>query len=212
MASKGTPGRGGPYELVLCDLGGVVVEVESDRLVHHAAQAMGRSFEEVHATVFHEELLLPFELGNISARQYYEGLTKRLHLPWTYEQFARVWNDIFREQPGMVPVMQRLRARHTVIALTNTNELHLGHIKANFPQLTAVFTDWVASCEVGCRKPDPKIYELALKRAKKAAKHAIYIDDRPELVEAGRAVGLTAIRFESAAQLQEELLRVGVEW
>ena len=199
-----------PYELVLCDLGGVVVEVESDRLVHHAAQTLGRTFEEVHAAVYSAELLLPFELGQITARQYYDGLTRALKLPWTYEQFARVWSDIFREQPGMAPLMQRLKRRHAIVALSNTNELHLGHIKANFPQLSAVFVDWVASCEVGCRKPDRKIYELALKRAKKAAKHAIYIDDRPELVEAGRAVGLTAIRFESAAQLEQELLRLGV--
>ena len=39
------------YELAIFDLGGVVVEVESDRLIHQVAQLTGRTFEEVQAIV-----------------------------------------------------------------------------------------------------------------------------------------------------------------
>jgi HAD superfamily hydrolase (TIGR01509 family) len=77
------------------------------------------------------------------------------------------------------------------------------------PSLT-VFDHWVASCEVGLRKPDPQIYLLALRQAGVGARAAIYVDDRPELIEAGRGAGLTAIRFESGPQLEQELRAVGV--
>jgi len=35
------------YEVVFFDLGGVVVDVESDRLMHQLSQLIGKSFEDV---------------------------------------------------------------------------------------------------------------------------------------------------------------------
>jgi len=197
------------YQLVLFDLGGVVVEMESDRLVHQAAQVIGRPFEEVQQAIYHEELLLPFELGRITATAYYEGLKKRLALRWTYEQFVRNWNGVFTENTDVTALLQQLHKRHRLMALTNTNTLHLDYIKASFPSLT-VLEDWVASCDVGLRKPDPQFYRLALERAKVRPSEAVYVDDRPEMVEAGRAVGLTAVRFENGRQLAQDLQAIGL--
>jgi len=197
-------------ELVFFDLGGVVVEVESDRLVHQVSQLLGRSFEDVQEVVYHKELLLPFELGHISGPVYYEGLKRRLNLPWTYEQFTGAWNGVFRENREVLRIMERLTVEHTLMALSNTNELHLQHIKTTIPALSSIFRDWVASCDVGYRKPDPEIYRLALKRGGVRPESAVYIDDRPELVEAGRRLGLYAIRFENSEQLTTELRSFGI--
>ncbi len=197
------------HQLVLCDLGGVVVEVESDRLVHQVAQLTHRSADEVYAAIYREDLLLPFELGRISPRAYYEGLKEALPLPWSYEQFMRAWNGILQESPRASAILPRLRRRHTLIALSNTNVLHLQQMQAAMPGLS-LFHAWVASCEVGMRKPDPEIYRLALSRARVRAHEAVYIDDRPEMVEAGRRLGLTAIRFETDRQLEEELRALGI--
>ena len=197
------------YQLVIFDLGGVVVEMESDRLVHQASQLLGRSFDDVQAAIYDKELLLPFELGQINAKGYYAGLKKTLKLPWTYDQFVRSWNDIFRENTDVTFIMQRLRKRHRLIALTNTNELHLAYIKATMPSLS-VIEDWVASCDVGLRKPDPKFYVHALERAGVKASEAAYVDDRPELVDAGRSLGLVAIRFQNSQQLEEDLQAIGL--
>ena len=198
------------YELVMFDLGGVALEVESDRLVHQVAQLLGRAFEEVQGAIYDEQLLLPFELGQITPRAYYEGLKQRLRLSWTYKQFVQAWNGIFNENQDVTQLMQRLRKRHKLLALSNTNALHLAHIKATFPSLS-IFDHWVASCDVGLRKPDPKIYLLALEQAGVRSGAAVYIDDRPELFEAGRGAGLTAIRFESGEQLMQALRAVGLD-
>ena len=48
----------------------------------------------------------------------------------------------------------------------------------------SVIEEWVASCDVGLRKPDPKFYFHALERAGVKASEAVYVDDRPELVDA----------------------------
>ena len=199
-------------EVVLFDLGGVVVDVESDRLVHQMAQLLGRSFEEVQEVVYHRELLVPLELGRISPEAYYHGLSERLQLPWTYDQFVRSWNDMISEKTQVTGILRRLHRRHKLMALTNTNVLHLAHIKTRYPSLS-VFDDWVASCEVGLRKPDAQMYRLAVDRAGVRPDAAVYVEDRPELIEAGRAVGLTAIRFENPEQLEAELssLRITID-
>lgn len=198
------------YEVVFFDLGGVVVDVESDRLMHQLGQLIGRSFEDVQSVVYHQELLLPFELGRIPPRTYYDGLKEQLKLSWTFEQFVRGWNGIFIENHEVRQLMERLRKRHKLLALSNTNLLHLEYIKANVTA-AALFHGWVASCEVGYRKPDPKIYLAALEHAGHLRpQQAIYIDDRPELVEAGRQVGFMAIRFENSRQLEADLRAAGV--
>jgi glucose-1-phosphatase len=197
------------YPLIIFDLGGVVVDVESDRLVHQVSQLLGRSFDDIHQAVYHEDLMLPFELGKLSAQEYYGGLKKQIELPWAYEQFVTAWNGIFSPKEDVIAVMQRLSQRHKIIALSNTNELHLTCIQRTIPHLR-IIQDWIASCDVGLRKPDPEIYQLALKRSKMMPREAVYIDDRPELVEAGRQVGLHAIRFESGQQLESDLQSIGL--
>ena len=197
------------FRLILSDLGGVVVDFDADRLVHQVAMLIGQPFDDVQAAVYHKERLLPLEVGRISPQAYYAGLQAALQLPWTYDQFVRVWNDIFSENRSVVELLQRLARSYRVVALTNTNVPHLAHLKASLPSL-AFFSDWVASCDVGLRKPDPAIYRLALARAGAKAEETVYIDDRPEMVEAGRAIGLTAIRCESGAQLERDLRTAGV--
>lgn len=197
------------YPLVMFDMGGVVVDVESDRLVHQIAQLLGKTFEDTQAAVYDKTLLLPFELGRISSREYHEGLQKRLKLPWPYERFVTAWNGIFRENTDVTRIMHRLAARHRLIALTNTNELHLTHLRTMIPSLS-VIQDWVASCEVGSCKPDPAIYFEALKRSGMLPRQAVYVDDRPEMVEGGRSLGITAVRFENSKQLEQDLQAIGL--
>lgn len=195
-------------DLVLCDIGGVVLELESERLIHQMAQVLARPFEEVSTALYDDQCLLPLELGRISPQQYYEALAEKLRLPWSFEQFAVAWNGVLSENLPVVRILERLSQAHRLVALTNTNVLHLSYIKAQFPSL-AIFRGWIASCEVGVRKPDPQIYRLAMDRYGVPAHAAVYIDDRPEMVEAGRTAGLAAVRFESGPQLEHTLRELG---
>ncbi|MCF3123895.1 HAD-IA family hydrolase, partial [Streptomyces arenae] len=48
----------------------------------------------------------------------------------------------------------------------------------------------VLSCEVGCAKPDPRIYEIALRRTGTEPDRTLFVDDVVENVEAARALGM----------------------
>ena len=61
------------------------------------------------------------------------------------------------------------------------------------------------------RKPSAAIYQRALEFTQRAPAECLMIDDRPENLEAPGKLGMMAIRYESPAQLREELARHGVE-
>ena len=59
--------------------------------------------------------------------------------------------------------------------------------------LDELFDDVVDSSAVGLRKPDPRIYELALSRLGVTAAESVFIDDAAGNVEGARAVGMSAV-------------------
>jgi epoxide hydrolase-like predicted phosphatase len=67
----------------------------------------------------------------------------------------------------------------------------------------------VYSHEVGCLKPNSRIYELTCRRLGVSPGEAIFVDDVQENVDAARAVGMSTIRFvdnrQTIEQVEEEL-------
>lgn len=68
----------------------------------------------------------------------------------------------------------------------------------------------VITGEEGIIKPDPRIYEITRARISTPAEDTLFIDDRAENVEAGRAAGFQGLVFETEARLRRDLARLGV--
>ena len=64
------------------------------------------------------------------------------------------------------------------------------------------FDGGVFSWKEKCMKPDPKIYEILLKRYKIIPEQALFFDDRPENVEGARKVGINGVVFNTDIPLQ----------
>lgn len=67
------------------------------------------------------------------------------------------------------------------------------------------FEGIVVSGEEKTRKPFPEFYEILFQRFSVHPEKAIFIDDNLRNVEAGRALGLTGIHFQSSDKLANEL-------
>jgi HAD superfamily hydrolase (TIGR01509 family) len=66
----------------------------------------------------------------------------------------------------------------------------------------------VYSHEVGCLKPEPRIFEIACERLGVAAQAVLFLDDVPEFVAAARALGMRALRFTETRRAIAELERL----
>jgi epoxide hydrolase-like predicted phosphatase len=79
----------------------------------------------------------------------------------------------------------------TALVTNNVAEFR-AHWRATIP-VEELFHHVVDSSEVGLRKPDPKIFELALERLGVAPRQAVFLDDYEGNVEAARRVGIHGI-------------------
>jgi HAD superfamily hydrolase (TIGR01509 family) len=61
-------------------------------------------------------------------------------------------------------------------------------------------------------KPQPEIYQAAIECAGCRPEECFYTDDIPEFIEAAKRLGIDAVQFESAAQLERELARRHIQW
>lgn len=72
-------------------------------------------------------------------------------------------------------------------------------------RLADLFDSLVISGEVGMRKPDPRIYELALERIQVEPPRSVFVDDHPGHLAAARTLGMLTILHRSPKETIAEL-------
>ena len=145
---------------------------------------------------------IDFELGLIDENIFFERLFPEK--PAKGLEMKSVFLNHYRLLPGAIKVLQRLE-----------EEGISSHVLSNYPiwytemfqrlNLYLYFDQVFVSCDLGLRKPDPKIYEHVVHQLGCQASELIFIDDRLKNCEAAEALGIRTIHF-SAAQNFEELL------
>jgi HAD superfamily hydrolase (TIGR01509 family) len=92
---------------------------------------------------------------------------------------------------------------------SNTNELADRHIRGRFPFFSN-FDGYVLSYEEGAMKPDPRIYEVVERKTGRSGADILYLDDRPENVEAGMARGWRAVLHETPEKTKALVAKMGL--
>ncbi len=119
------------------------------------------------------------------------------------EHFAR---SLVGEVPGSADLVRALDARGVPMwGLTNWSHELWPHAPARFAVL-ALLRDVVVSGTEGVAKPDPAIYAVLAARVDRPLERLLFVDDRPENVEAARDAGLDGVVFTDASALRAELV------
>jgi putative hydrolase of the HAD superfamily len=113
-----------------------------------------------------------------------------------------MWSHV---NPTMVDWARRLgSSRMKVGLLSNMHPDMVAHVRKQFAWIQS-FDCVTFSGEVKMVKPDPAIYEHTLRGLGVTAPEALFLDDREINVQAARALGITAIQFQSIEQLRSDL-------
>jgi len=168
------------------------------------------TFDEIHRIFDYTPLLCRYETGGINTREFFAAVCAATGYRGTLAEFSRTFADIFTVIESSVELNRALRRRGIpTFVLSNTNELHLGHIRERFP-FYADFDGYVLSYEVGAMKPDEKIYLAAEQLTGKRGAEILFLDDRPANTAAAAARGWQVIFHESAEKTQAEIARLGL--
>lgn len=107
--------------------------------------------------------------------------------------------------PGSLALVEALHARGVpLFGITNFGAEFWDQFRPTAP-IFDKFSDIVVSGVERLAKPDPAIYQLALRRFALSAGEALFVDDRAENVEAAQANGFVGHQFETADALAEVL-------
>ncbi len=92
--------------------------------------------------------------------------------------------------------------------LSNMPPDMVAHVRNNFSWI-GHFDHQIFSAEVRSVKPEPKIYRHCIETLGMDPSESLFIDDRNENLNQARAVGIRVLRFQSVAQLREDLRALG---
>lgn len=193
---------------VIFDLGNVLLDFDHRIAAQRISKFTDKSAGQIYDLFFDSALTGLFEEGKISAQDFFLKVKEMLNLKIPYAEFLPIWNEIFYFSQKNLKVYNLaldLKKNYRVALLSNINILHLEYIKKTFPILDA-FHSILTSCELGFRKPAPEIYLKALKVIGTSPQETFYTDDRIELIDGAKKLGIKAVLFTGAEQLKNNFI------
>jgi len=193
-------------------LGNVIIDFNHRIAAERISKFTNKTGQEIYDLFFDSKLTSLFEEGKISPQQFFLKVKEILNLKLNFDEFVPIWNEIFflsEKNTAIYNLACALKSHYRIALLSNINILHFEYIKKTFPVLNN-FPNIITSYEAGFRKPHPEIYRIALKVLGVSAENCFYTDDRPELIEGARKLGIEGFVFKSVEQLEKDLLGSGV--
>lgn len=197
---------------IIFDLGNVLIDFDHTIAAKKVAQFTNKSPQEIFNLFFDSELTGLFEEGKISPQDFFLKIKEMLNLKLEYDMFVPIWNEIFflsERNRNVYNLTKSLRSHYKLALLSNINILHFDYLKKNFSVFDA-FHHIVTSCKIGLRKPHPLIYQKTLEILNVFPENVFYIDDRAELIEKAKDLGIRSFRFQNINKLKEDFLSVGI--
>lgn len=197
------------------DLGNVLIRLAYGRVVAALCHWSDLGPEDLQVLLEGPGGYRDLERGLVSFAQMHELLREGARYRGGFERLKEIWSDFF-EGPveGIEDVLRRVRREYRVAFLSNSNEIHAEVIPRRFSNLFRDGDVFVFSHDWKCAKPDPRIFEIALRRLGARAEDCVYVDDLAENIDAARAAGLNAYLFTGSAELLRRLeqdQRIGAE-
>jgi putative hydrolase of the HAD superfamily len=156
-----------------------------------------------------ENPLYEMERGEISEEAFLDQLGTALEPLLDHEPHLHRFRELFigTLQPNepMIELMRELKASGLRMAmLTNNVREWEPHWRPMLP-VDEIFETVVDSAFVGCRKPEPRIYEITLERIGMRAEECVFVDDLLPNIEGARELGFTAVHFQDTEQASAEI-------
>lgn len=123
--------------------------------------------------------------------------------------FSQILENSLGIDSEMFAIINQLQEQGIVIGLlSNIGQGYASMIK-EFGYYHS-FDPCLLSYEIGVEKPDAKAYQILLEKVAVHPSDIVFIDDKPENIEAAKKAGLDAFLFESPKQVRKELKQRGL--
>lgn len=196
---------------ILWDVGGVLLTNAWDRQQREGVLTRfgldHAEFEHRHAQVDQA-----WERDEIGVDEYLHQTVFYQARPFSQSEFLEAMRaqSVILDDSGIGILRQLSASEEYVLATVNNESRAMNEYRLATFNLLDYFVAFFSSCYLGLRKPDPKIYQVALDVLQREPQRVVFIDDRAENVAAAVSLGIHGIRYQGSAKLAEELSALGI--
>ncbi|GAA4730846.1 HAD family hydrolase [Flavisolibacter ginsenosidimutans] len=194
-------------KVLFLDIGGVLLTNGwGHESRQKAATEFGFDYERMNA--LHEIAFDVYEQGAVSLDYYLDTILfyePRSFAKETFVQFMLSQSQLLPHTLDWLLQWKKTKPGLRIFSINNEPK-ELQEYRVKTFDLKRLYDGFICSCDVGLRKPDPRIYRLAMAVAAVEPDECIYIDDREVLVRAGSRQGMEAKTHKSFEETKDFLL------
>lgn len=194
---------------IIFDVGKVIINYDHMIAAKKMSKIVGIPATLLKEVLLEEKNVTSFEKGSISEKEFWSRVGKRIKRKIDGKLFGNLWNSMFSSNKPMEKLVRSLKKHYKLALLSNIMRSQKDYVCKHFKIIKA-FDVAIFSNEVGARKPERGIYELALRKLGTKPKETLYFDDRVEFVTAARKLGISAFQFKSISQLKKILRKFNI--
>ena len=198
------------YSVIVFDLGNVLIPFDYSitfNKLEKIEPGLGQKFLDKYKENY--ELHRNFERGAVSEEEFLARLSGFINSKANRTTLIDAYSRIFRVNKDVVSLLPKLKEKHKLVLLSNTNSLHQKYGYNHF-EFFRYFDKLILSHEVGAVKPEEKIYKAVEAFTKEPSEKHIFIDDILEYVEGAKKMGWDAVQFTNYSRLIDDLGERGI--
>ena len=183
------------------DMGNVLVHFSHEKMFQQIGDLYSRSAKEIKKLSKEHHVHDLYERGHLSDAEYHHQVEMRMDTNVELADLLHATSNIFVPNAEIHPLLDILKSQgYRLVLLSNTCSAHINFIQERW-QLLDRFDATVLSYQVGALKPEPEIYEAALKKIDCQPHEAFFIDDMAENIIQAKKHGLLGTQFIGVTQL-----------
>lgn len=172
-----------------------------------AAEIFKLDYNEIDA--LHNFIFNVYEIGSITLDEYLDTVIFNYPRDFVRQDFKDFMYSQSVELPNMLQWLKEWKkdCGFRIISINNEGK-ELNDYRVQKFKLHHAFDAFISSCEVNMRKPDPRIFKLALGIAQASPSQCVYFDDRTMFANAAQKLGIRSFHhtnFEETRQILENL-------
>lgn len=151
-----------------------------------------------------------FQKGQIPEDELWEGMSAALGVeqPHNPSLWGEALRAIYCPKEEMFDLASLIKNRGYQVGLLSNTESP--SVRFFHEQGYAMFDAAVFSCAEGTRKPERRMYEIALERLGVKPHEAVFIDDRTDFVAGAKKLGIHTILFKNPGQVRRDLVALSI--
>lgn len=181
----------------------------NDDVMARLESELGLGEQRLQSTLYECDPWYDLSTGKLSEEGYWQALGATVaREPAELRTLLRsVWEPETADQE-VLALIRSVRRRVRVSLLSNATPSLESHLRAL--RIDHLFDPVINSARVGLRKPDPRVFEHALRVLGVPAGAVLFVDDKERNTLVAEELGIPSVVFRCAADLEEALKARGV--